>query len=196
MSPEDRIEIANAMRLAREKARGYADFFGWGANRDLEELGALTSLFESMEKGSALPYSNLRLRGRGSDPPDCEAKDLSGQRVAIEVTELVDGKAIAAFKAGETHEVAEWDKEKFLKRLEELLVQKDGKFPNLKDPPYEGGYAVVVFTDEPLLSAINLEAYLDGHKFKGLKHITEALLLVSYDPSVNRCPYFRLHVGT
>jgi hypothetical protein len=194
MSPGDQIEIANAMRLAQEKARGYADFFGWGPNRDLEELGALTSLFESMEKDAALPYSSLRMRGRGSDPPDCEAKDLEGRRVAIEVTELVDGKAIEAFKAGKTYEVAEWDKEKFLKRLQELLVKKDEKFPNLKDPPYEGGYAVVVFTDEPLLSAKNLEAYLEGHQFKGLEHITEAVLLVSYDPSVSRCPYFRLRV--
>ena len=195
MSPEDQVEIAKAMREARAKSRGYADFFGWGTNRDLEEWGVLTSLFESMEKDCALPYKDLRIRGRGNDPPDCEALDTSRRRVAIEVTELVDGNAIAASKVGEKYEVAEWERGKFLSTLSALLKQKDVKYPKLKEPPYEGGYTVVVFTDEPMLSAKVVRDYLDGHAFADLEYITEALLLVSYDPSEDCCPYFRLRVG-
>lgn len=60
--------------------------------------------------------------------------------------------------------------------------------------PYDGGYAVVVFTDEPELPARKVLTYLDGHIFSGLKYITEALFLVSYDPNANCCPYFRLRL--
>lgn len=196
MSPEEKAQIAQAMRAARDKARGYADFFGWATDRDLEEWGVLTSLFESMEKDGALPYANLRIRGRGNDPPDCEGLNAEHQRVAIEVTELVDERAIKEFKAGTIYDSAEWNRENFLSMLSALLKKKDARFPNLKEPPYEGGYAVVVFTDEPGLPARDVLAYLEDHVFSGLKYITEALFLVSYDPCVNRCPYFRLRVGS
>jgi len=196
MTQEERTQIAKAMRAAREKARGYADYFGWATDRDLEEWGVLTSLFESMDKEGTLPYTNLRMRGRGNDPPDCEGLNTEQKRVAIEVTELVDGDAIKNFKAGAIYEWAEWDRGKFLERLHGLLKQKDEKFPKLLEPPYEGGYAVVVFTDEPELPAQNVLAYLEGHVFTELQHITEALFLVSYDPKENCCPYFQLNVGS
>ncbi len=64
MTPEERAQIAQAMRAAREKSRGYADYFGWATNRDLDERGVLTALFESIEKDGALPYTDLRMRGR------------------------------------------------------------------------------------------------------------------------------------
>ena len=195
MTPDEKTQIAQVMRAAREKSRGYADFFGWATNRDLEEWGVLTSLLESMEKDGALSYTNLRMRGRGSDPPDCEALNDEQKRVAIEVIELVDGDAIQSHKAGAVYDWAEWNREKFLTRLYRLLKQKDSKFPKLKEPPYEGGYAVVVFTDEPELPARDVLAYLDGHIFTDLEHISEALFLVSYDPNENCCPYFRLKLA-
>ena len=175
MKPEEQAQIAQAMRAAREKSRGYADFFGWATNRDLEEWGVLTSLFESMEKDGALPYTNLRMRGRGNDPPDCEGLNDKQKRIAIEVTELVEGNAIQNYKAGAVYEWAEWDREKFLTRLHALLKQKDTKFPKLQEPPYEGGYAVVVFTDEPELPARDVLAYLDGHIFTDLELLTSEI---------------------
>lgn len=196
MKPEDRFKIVEAMREARKKARKYADFFSWPLDRDLEELGVLRSLFESMEMRDALPYTQLRLRGRGNDPPDCEALDSESRRVAIEVTELVDEEAIRNAKAGQEYEWADWNREKFLSRLDYLLRRKDERFPDLKDPPYEGGYVVVVFTDEPSLSAENVKTYLEGCEFTSMKNITEALFLVSYEPQQNCCPHFQLRIGS
>jgi hypothetical protein len=192
--PQVQKEIADAMKAAREKSRGYADFFGWAINRDLEEWGVLDSLFESMEKDGSLTYTNLQMRGRGNDPPDCEGLNFEQERIAIEVTELVDGNSIKNHKAGNVYEMAEWDRDKFLKRLHDLLKQKDAKFPKLKDPPYKGGYTVVVFTDEDMLRPNDVSAYLEGHIFKELQYITEALLLISYEPKIGCCPYFRLNV--
>lgn len=54
MTPDDEAEIGDAMRAAIHRARGYADFFGWATNRDLEEQGVVTSLSESIEADNSL----------------------------------------------------------------------------------------------------------------------------------------------
>lgn len=100
MNSDDEKEIIAEIRAAHAKARGYADFFGWATDRDLEEWGVVSSLGESLQADNALFFSNLVRRGRPKDPPDCEARTESGERLAIEVTELVDGQAIQAFKEG------------------------------------------------------------------------------------------------
>jgi hypothetical protein len=41
MTDDEEREIVAAMREAMKKARGYADYFGWAANRDLEEWGVM-----------------------------------------------------------------------------------------------------------------------------------------------------------
>ncbi|MDP3761041.1 MAG: hypothetical protein Q8R01_11060 [Ramlibacter sp.] len=192
MSPEDEAAIYQAMRAAREAARGYADFFGWATDRDLEEQNVTGLLAESLHAAGALFFAKIKRRGRGNDPPDLEALDTAGERVAIEVTELVDGRAIQAFKAGRPYDWAEWDKVKFLSSVSGLLKAKNVRFPKLKDGPYPGGYIVLTFTDEPELSRSTVESYLSGHVFTGCENVKRAFLLLSYDPAVGRCPYFEL----
>lgn len=194
MTSDDEAEIEVLMREARAKARGYADFFGWSTSRDLEEWGVITKLAESLEMDNKLFFTNLKRRGRSNDPPDCEAVGSDGSRIAIEVTELVDGDAIKAFKSGRVYDWSEWEKEKFLPTLSELISRKDRRFPELKEPPYDGGYIVVVFTDEPMLSRLAVSKMLEGHLFEKPEYIARAFLLLSYDPHTNRCPYFELSV--
>jgi hypothetical protein len=194
MSPEDEAAIAAAMRAARERARGYADFFGWAPDRDLEEHGVVRSLAETLEVERRLFFSKLRIRGRGNDPPDLEALDDEGRRIAIEVTELVDGRAIEAHKAGDPFNWAEWPEEKFRLRVASLLAAKNARFTKLKDAPYPGGYVVVAFTDEPELSRLTVQRFLEGQVFRSLPHISRAVLLLSYDPQISRCPCFDLAV--
>lgn len=195
MSPEDESEIAGHIRAAIRKARGYADFFGWATDRDLEEWGVLTSLAESLDATGALFFRHITRRGRGNDPPDLEALDLSGRRVAFEITELVDGEAIQAYKAGRHYDWGEWTQDKFIANLSALLAAKDRRFSKLRDPPYPGGYVVVVFSDEPDLPPAKVEALLRGHNFSGLVNVDRAFLLLSYDPSTHRCPYFEIARG-
>jgi len=192
MTTDEEKEILHLMREVRKKARGYADFFGWGSDRDIEEWGVVTSLSESLESEGKNLFSSLKRRGRPNDPPDCEAIDNEGNRIAIEVTELVDGKAIQAYKSGAVYEWADWDKGKFISSLETLLSRKDSRFPELKEPPYDGGYYLVIFTDEPMLDRSTVETYLDGHQFEKPEYLTRAFLLVSYDPGVERCPHYEL----
>lgn len=144
MHLDDEREILALMRAARAKARGYADFFGWAVDRDLEEWGVVSSLSESLELDNKSFFADLKYRGRPNDPPDCEALSASGQRIAIEVTELVDGEAIRAFKEGRTYDGPEWNQERFLQALARLVTKKDNRFPALQGKPYDGGYIVVV----------------------------------------------------
>lgn len=192
MSPDDEAEIAEAMRLALRRARGYADFFGWAPNRDLEEQDVLVSLAESLTADSRSFFTSVAIRGRGNDPPDLEARDFSGRRIAFEITELVDGDAIRAYKQGRTYETAEWMRGKFQDCLSDLLVAKSQRFDKLKGAPYPGGYVVVVFTDETGLPRPTVEAFLREYRPPALPHVDQAFLVLSYDPSVKRCPYFTL----
>jgi len=192
MSPEDEYAIAKAMRAARDKSRGYAGFFEWSTDRDLEEQGVAGHLAAALDAKGAPSFSEIAIRGRGNDPPDLEAIDVNGKRVAIEVTELVDGKSIQAFKMGRHYDWAEWDRVKFLESITHLLKEKNSRFPKLKGGPYDGGYVIVVFTDEPELQRSKVESYLASHTFQGLTSVHRAILLLSYDPSIGQCPYFEL----
>jgi hypothetical protein len=192
MNSNDEKQILMQIRAARAKARGYADFFGWATDRDLEEWSVVSSLGESLQTDNALFFSNLKRRGRPNDPPDCEAQTESGERLAIEVTELIDGQAIQAFKEGHVYDWAEWTK-KFHSVLTERISKKNGCFPKLKEPPYAGRYIVVVHTDEPELSSPVVEAFLANHRLEKPNSIDRAFLVLSYDPAIRRCPYFELN---
>lgn len=192
MKKEEENKVLKLMREARDKARGYADFFGWSIDRDAEELMVVKSLNESLESEGKNVFNSLKSRGRPNDPPDCEALNSNGLRIAIEVTELVDEKAIKNYKAGNLYDLAEWDKNKCISTIESLLSRKDSKHPKLKEPPYSGGYIIVVFTDEPMLNRSTIKSYLSGYNFKKPKHITQAFLIVSYDPSIEYCPHYEL----
>lgn len=193
MTEEEEKEILEQIIEARNKSRGYADFFGWGSDRDIEEWGVVNSLAESFEKEGKKIFTSLKRRGRPNDPPDCEALDNQGNRIAIEVTELVDEKAIKAYKSGAVYQCADWPKSKFIALLELLLSRKDSKYAELKQPPYSGGYFVVIFTDETMLDRLTVESYLQGHKFNTPRSITRAFLLLSYDPGVGCYPYYELY---
>jgi len=192
MADDDELAKAIAqMREANERARGYADFFEFAPDRDIAEVGAVESLAESLASGGTALFTGLQSRGRGNDPPDCEALDAAAQRMAIEVTELVSADAIRASKAKGTPYWQEWDKPTFLSRLTDRMLAKDARYPKLKGGPYPGGYFVVVHTDEALLSPEFVRAALEGHEFR-VQHISRAFVLLSY--RAGTYPYFELRL--
>ncbi|MBU9210093.1 hypothetical protein L0Z36_14035 [Burkholderia multivorans] len=195
MTPEDEKEIAALMRAALAKSRGYADFFGWAIDRDLEEWGVTTALSESLECNGESFFSDLKRRGRGNDPPDLEAKDASGKRIAIEVTELVNGRAIQAYKNGGVYEWADWSKDGFVSALAERIADKGKRYATLKGGPYDGGYIIVIYTDEPMLPIATVKGFLDGHSFPRPHGVTRVFLLVSYDPTTKSYPYVDLRLS-
>ncbi|USE80762.1 hypothetical protein NDR89_13485 [Cupriavidus gilardii] len=195
MTPEDEKEIVALMRAARAKSRGYADYFGWAIDRDLEEWGVLTALSESLEGNGESFFSDLKRRGRGNDPPDLEAKGADGKRIAIEVTELVDGRAIEAYKNGRVYDWAAWSKDGFVSALAERIAKKGKCYPKLQGDPYDGGYIIVIFTDEPMLPITTVRELLDRHSFQRPEGVSRAFLLLSYDPTTKSYPYVDLSLS-
>lgn len=140
------------------------------------------------EAGNSL-FEKIKARGRPNDPPDVEALDAQGRRVAVEVTELVDAQAIRAARKGHPH-WPEWTSVGFRGRVQELLTRKAKRKTFLRGGPYPGGYVVVIFTDEPELRSDflrpNLIEPFEGHG------VDRAFLLVSYEPRTSNYPYFEI----
>jgi hypothetical protein len=194
MGKDDDSTMIDEMREALLRRRTYADFFDWPANRQVAEEGVAADLADSLQADGHGFFTNLRSRGRGLDPPDCEALTLRGERLAIEVTELVSGEAIKTAKAGRGLDWAPWSPAVFLEALDERLRKKAEKFAILQGGPYPGGYVVVVYTDEPLLSRSAVQHMLSQRDPSEVEKITRAFLLLSYDPAVGRYPYFELAI--
>lgn len=194
MDDGEEREILKLMRAARAQARGYADFFHWPLDRDLEEIGVVQSLSEALESRGESFFHAVRSRGRPNDPPDCEALDCNGERIAIEVTELVDEAAIVAFKKGAKYNWAEWDVGRCTRSIAERLILKAERFSRLKDGPYPGGYVVVLHSDEPNLNLERVDRWLrDAAPFEA-PNVSRAFLLLSYEPRIQDYPHFELRL--
>ena len=181
--------------------RDYAGYFNWDIDKDLAEWGVVQELCASLDATGASFFDDFALRGRGNDPPDLEAVTFDGLKLAIEVTELVDGEAIKQDKfvkklpnptwQDKLAIPTAWDKNLLSERLQNLITSKDGKFPKLLGGPYPGGYCVVVFTDEPDLTPEKLQELLEEEKFTA-EDINRCFLLVGYQPLQKHLTYFEL----
>lgn len=118
--------------------------------------------------------------------------DSSGKRIAIEVTELVDGRAIQAYKSGAVYEWADWTKDGLIPSLAGRIAEKGRRYATLKDGPYDGGYVIVIFTDEPLLPIETVSTFLSDHAFHRPDGVIRAFLLLSYNPQREVYPYLDL----
>jgi hypothetical protein len=181
-------EVARKLEEAARSQRPYAGFFDW-PDAETAEWGVAKALSEAAVSEPGFPLTGLVSRGQGNDPPDCEALDASGRRVAVEVTELVDGAAIASARKHGGNNWASWDSTKFLQALESRIRSKDAK--TLKGGPYSE-YIVVIHTDEPMLSIELVEQWLGEIALPSAGQIQRAYLLLSYDPHRKGYPYVRL----
>lgn len=199
MSNEDGLfsELAEAIKLRRR----HAGYFNFDADKEMAELGVVQELAASMLAKSELFFTDFKLRGRGHDPPDVEALSNSGQRIALEVTELVDGCAIQRSKfinANPSSTAQErlqctpsWSAEALQTRLQGLVTAKDQRFNGLKGSPYPGGYVVVIHTDEPDLTSEKLASLLKDMSFCA-RYINRCFLIVGYQPFQDHLDYFEL----
>lgn len=184
-------EIAELIRAATKRNRGYAGYFDW-PDRDQKELGIAVHLFESLKAREGLQYREARPRGSGNDPPDVEVRDSAGGLIGIEVTELVDPDAIKSYKAGNHWDWAEWDEAKFAQHLKARVAAKDNP-SKVHGGPYSE-YWLLIHSDEPGLSITEVQKYIAGLSPFPVKLITQAFLLLSYHPN-NGYPYIRLPLG-
>ena len=96
-SGEQRESIGSLVCKALQKDRGYASYWKWPCNRDLEEVNIARVLVLYLQQIEDLKVVRLGSRGRNNDPPDCEAVLADGSVFGIEITEIVNEKAVTQY---------------------------------------------------------------------------------------------------
>lgn len=188
MLDSDRKKRGRLLSAAPAQDRGYASFFDW-PNKTTKEVHIATRFASSRSQDGGFAFDQIR---PGPDPPDCEAADSDGALVGIEVTELVDEQAIRATKKGTPLLYAAWPRDKVVATLQKLIERKsNAKIPSGRYKKY----LLLVHTDETLLDIEYLRESLGGVVFTSGGCLTDAYLLVSYDPRLEKCPYLRLSLS-
>jgi hypothetical protein len=184
----DEDDLVEMVQDAVRKQRPYASFFYWPV-RAIAEWGIANAFSESAASEAGFPLRELQARQPGDDPPDCEGIDAEGRHIGIEVTELVDGDAIARARRTGDNVWSTWDTPRIRAALDHLLTEKDSK--TLHGGPYDE-YLVLIHTDEPALTFEQIEAAVFGHSFPNLLQVQRAYILLSYDPLRRGYPYVKL----
>ena len=194
METDEEKKIIEQINRAIAEKRGYADFWDWPLDRDIGERGVVKNFCEALEKRGEVFLNSATVvsRGQGNDPPDCEARDLDGNLVGIEVTELVDPKAIQAVKVGQPYAWAEWDSPKLIAAVNDRLHKKDVP-GRIKGGPYKS-YVLLIHTDEPILNEHYVKVLLKKTCFAKRNLIDRAFLLISYDPESRSYPFLELNL--
>ena len=165
----------------------YASFFDW-RDRQQAELGVVEELVSALADRGERRFSTPQ--SYKPDPPDCVCLNEDGQRVAVEVTEVVCSKAVSANAQG--HEVyRNWRPGELYEHLAQQLRAKDQK--SFHGGPYRE-IVVCLFTDEPLLTINRVTKELEASVFGPYAQVTAAYLLVSYDPSSKTYPVHTIHI--
>ena len=172
------------------KIRPHAGYFAWAPNRPVEERGAVDELMTSLEaEGQAFFHSP---QSRSPDPPDLEALLFNGERLGIEVTELVDGDAIVAAKTNRPYPQAPYTEAEISDLLSQRIAEKDSP-ASIHGGPY-AHYMLLIYCDEPRVLDYGLLDSVRYMTFSTTRLINRAFLLLSYNALVQRCPYIELRV--
>lgn len=172
--------------------RPYAGYFSGRLSQDVDEIGVVQSFFESLEQKGEGFFHSYSSRGRGNDPPDCEAVSNEGHRIAIEVTELVDGESISRAEKKIDLTCEPFTKADLHERLNKLIRRKD-KPPCVQGGPYQH-YILLIFCDGPRARHYDLIQHAQDSSFPNTELIDRAFLLYSYCPWEKCCPYIELNL--
>lgn len=167
--------------------RKYAAFFEW-RDKCQKELGIVEELIVTLNA-----ISNLGLHSPLSfspDPPDCICLNASGQRVALEVAEVVCEEATRRNAQGDAV-YREWRRGELTAHVAEKLTEKDQK--TFRGGPY-GSIICCLFTDEPALEFDVARQELHAARFGPFSNLTAAYLLFSYQPATQSYPAIELRL--
>lgn len=172
-----------------KKIKKYASFRDW-SEKAVKERRIVCDLLEAIE-ARCERHKVVKVKSVRFDPPDCIGRLLNGEFVGFEVTELVDQKTIEINRRGR-RVWKEWTRRELLAKLRKIVRNKDSKI-------YHGGpytsIILVIHTDEPLLRPTDFDSVLCDQAIFHCKQITDAYLLLSYNPGLKSYPYFKLKIA-
>jgi hypothetical protein len=182
MPADDDAEILNLMRLAIEKSRGYASYWEWKINKRQAEMHAAQVLSRFLFSGLHYSISSV-----DDDPPDALVQ-LETLRYGIEVTEIVDQKAIERASKRKRqglpveYDWANWNSDRLSEALEQGLMTKDRKLAAHAQNYDEVLLAFI--TDEGMIDS-RLAAAVVGNMHSETQRIDRAFIILSYDPNAD-----------
>ncbi len=176
--------------ILREQ-RKYANFFEW-PDRVIKETGIVRTLFEAMARRGEARFTKLQAGPHPNQAPDCVARTARGQRVAIEVSELVSSEAARLNQKATlpTERVyMDWEPGAVIARVADILAEKDRKV-------YHGGpfwnIVVVIHCDEVTIKSDTYAPIFASRSFGPFRQVDGAYFLFSYEPDSGGYPYFHL----
>ena len=180
--------------IIKKNTRKHAGYFAWTSDRHrhIEEVSVVQILHESLEKCGMVFFHSHKSRGDSNYPPDCEALSPNGERIGIEVRELVDSDSIKASKCQRHTQREPWSKSYLLKELHTIINRKDNP-PQVKGGPYSQ-YLLIIYCDEPRVLHYDLIEYIRRVKFGPTKLLSRVFFLMSYSPWEKCCPFIELEL--
>ena len=164
--------------------RKYAAFHYWH-DKKIQEWGIISDLIEGMSfNGKQLFHSPI---SHTPDPPDCIVQDTEGNKIAVEISELVSQEAIEQnIKGNEVY--YDWQPKECIEKVQSILDNKDTKV--FHGGPYSKK-VILIHTDEPILRGKEYKEEIRNSLFNPLKQIDEAYILFSYDPEIRTHPFIK-----
>lgn len=172
--------IKVSLERLKKLKRKHANSFDW-YDKPGKELGITNDFIVQIEKLENITFSNY---GLGDDPPDIVLERDDGTKVGMEITELVNQKAIEKdIKRDPTYveEYLSWDREKTINNISSIIQKKD----NLCDRVamlYEE-IILLIHTDEPRLDSDTLKSYIRDTDWPTTKSVKKVYILVAYEPA-------------
>lgn len=127
------------------------------------------------------------------DPPDVTALLADGRRLGIEVTELVNQRAIESQIRGlprYQQDVIRFGTSRAVVELRRILAEKERKLAAVRGD-YDG-LALLVHTDEPMLKSDNFRPVAAEFACEVTEIFAWMYLVFSYEPQHQGCPAVRL----
>ncbi|MDZ7895076.1 MAG: hypothetical protein U5M50_09075 [Sphingobium sp.] len=193
MSESDDPELQEMIETIREalaQFRGYADYWKWPLDRQLEERGvaeALSAYLIHAENADLVSFGSVK-----HDPPDVLLKSAAGKRIGVEVTELIDSDAAARHrfrkKRGEAqpYDWADWNAQRMSAEIIQTILRKDCKL-SAHASDYDELY-LAICTAEPMIDLALAQQAMSLISVD-VKRIDRAFLLLSYHPALDENVY-------
>ena len=175
-----------------DSPREYAPYFALSSSQQDNELSVADVLSQELAKRGKSPFYSIVPRGRGKDPPDCEARNGNEKRIGIEVTELVDGNSISAAKKREYIFQDPLKPSEVTEIITTIIRKKDSA--DVKGEPYDE-YILIIYCDDPYFLDYEILDAIRKEQFAPTRLIDRVYFLESYCPWQKCCPYIELRLG-
>ena len=181
----------NSLNAQLSDVRKHAPYFALAKDKQQNEIEVVHVLNQELKNRGVKFFGSIVARGVGQDPPDCEAIGNGRERIGIEVTELVDGDAIASANKGGMIDQDLLIASQVIEKVSAIIRRKDRAM--VKGGPYDL-YILIIYCDDPKYLDFEIHKKLRNERFGPTNLIDYAYFLESYNAWTSSCPYIELRL--